>query len=124
MRGRLRGVLATCRLLVLSLTGAAAQTVPDPALAKIASLRNQVETRRNATEAWFPSTLHQELFGTNRVRTGPESRAAILYSDQMLQRINENSELEILAPTPEKPGLLRLLFGGHYFSSCPGAFSE
>ncbi len=136
MRSRLRFALAVAvfPFLGLSLAGLAAQSpspdtgnppTPDAALARIASLRNEVETKRGPTEKWNPSTLHQQLFGNNAVRTGAESRAAILYSDQTLQRLNENSELEIVAPTQEKRGLLRLLFGTHYFSSdAPKRFNE
>ncbi len=88
----------------------------DP-VGKIASLQNLVETRNSGGDAWTPSVLHQTLHELDRVRTGPASRAAILYSDQTLQRINERSEVEILPPGAGNPGVLRVISGTHYFSS-------
>ncbi len=87
------------------------------ALAKITSIQNQVETRSAAANAWSPSGLNQELFPSDRVRTGAASRASILYSDQTLHRLNEKSEVEIVPPAGDKPGLLKILSGQHYFTS-------
>jgi tetratricopeptide (TPR) repeat protein len=86
-------------------------------VAKITSLQNQVETRGAEKTAWTPSTLNQNLTGHDRVRTGSASRASILYSDQTLHRLNEKSEIEILPPAGDQPGLLKILSGQHYFSS-------
>src|SRR6266581_7651864 len=94
----------------------AQEEAPGASLGKIASLQNQVETKP-AAESWTPSLLNQALYARYRVRTGTASRAGILYSDQTLHRLNEKSEIEILAPTAEKPGLISLLLGSHYFSS-------
>jgi tetratricopeptide (TPR) repeat protein len=85
--------------------------------AKVASLQNQVETRTNGGDSWKASALNQPLHAQDRIRTGPASRAAILYSDQTLQRINEKSEVEILPPSAGNPGVLKVLSGTHYFSS-------
>ncbi len=95
----------------------AAEGDEGPSLGKIASLQNQVETRPARVDSWSASLLDQPLYARYRVRTGPSSRAGILYSDQTLHRLNERSEIEILAPTAEKPGLISLLLGAHYFSS-------
>jgi len=84
---------------------------------KLASVQNQVETRRSKTTDWSPSTLDQALFDGDRVRTGEASRAAILYSDQTLHRINAKSEVEVLPPSAGNPGVLRVISGQHYFSS-------
>jgi tetratricopeptide (TPR) repeat protein len=84
---------------------------------KLASVQNQVETRRAETSDWKSSTLDEVLFDGDRVRTGEASRAAILYSDQTLHRINANSEVEVLPPSAGNPGVLRVLSGQHYFSS-------
>ena len=87
-------------------------------VAKIASIQNVVETREAGTTDWEPSQLRQSLFGQARVRTGPASRAAILYSDKTLHRMNEKSELEVLAPSGGTgSGVLKVISGGHYFSS-------
>ena len=84
---------------------------------KLASVQNRVETRRSETSNWIPSTLDEALFDGDRVRTGEASRAAILYSDQTLHRINAKSEVEVLPPSAGNPGVLRVLSGQHYFSS-------
>ena len=86
-------------------------------LAKITSVQNQVESRAAGASTWSPSSPNQELFAGSRVRTGEASRAAILYSDQTLHRLNEKSEIEIVPPSGDKPGLLRVLSGQHYFTS-------
>src|SRR5437867_870879 len=54
---------------------------------KVASLQNQVETKKKAEGGWSPSSLNQTLYGEDRVRTGPASRASILYSDRTTQRL-------------------------------------
>jgi Flp pilus assembly protein TadD len=105
--------------LAVALVPAAAAAVDarPGSVARIASLQNQVETRPAGVAAWSPSVLSQPLGGKDRVRTGPASRAAILYSDQTLHRLNEKSEIEIEPPSAEAPGLLRVIAGTHYFSS-------
>ena len=51
------------------------------------------------------------------MRTGSGSRAAIVYSDRTVQRLNEKSEIEIQAPSGGQPGVLKVLSGTAYFSS-------
>jgi tetratricopeptide (TPR) repeat protein len=84
---------------------------------KLASVQNEVETKPAAAGGWEPSTLNQLLFELDRVRTGEASRAAILYSDQTLHRINEKSEVEVVAPQAGNPGVVRVISGQHYFSA-------
>ncbi len=88
----------------------------DAPTAKIASVQNSVESR-TGTGSWGAATVSQPLFAKDRVRTGAASRAAILYSDRTLHRMDEKSEVEIEAPTPSSSGVLRVLAGNHYFSS-------
>nr|MCU0231590.1 tetratricopeptide repeat protein [Acidobacteriota bacterium] len=85
--------------------------------AKIMSLQNQVEAKPSAAAGWTPAAVNQSLFARDRVRTGMASRATILYADQTAHRLNEKSEVEIVAPEGDKPGLLKVLSGQHYFSS-------
>src|SRR6185503_2432612 len=59
----------------------------------------------------------EELFARDRVRTGAGSRAAILYADDTLHRLDERSEVEIVPPQAGSPGLLKVLAGRHYFTS-------
>ena len=113
------GLCAALAVLVCAtatLLPSVARAAGDP-VGKVAAIQNDVQTRSSETGAWEPSVLHQELQALDRIRTGPGSRAAILYSDQTLQRINEKSEVEVLAPEGNKPGVLRVISGTHYFSS-------
>ncbi|HKQ60347.1 MAG TPA: FecR family protein, partial [Candidatus Polarisedimenticolaceae bacterium] len=103
--------------IVAIVLAAAAPLAARGGVAKLASVQNHVETRPATTGAWSASSLDQELFERDHVRTGAASRAAILYSDQTLHRLNEKSEVEILPPAAGGPGLLRVLSGTHYFSS-------
>jgi len=84
---------------------------------KLASVQNQVESRSGDSTEWSPSVRNQTLSARDRVRTGAASRAAILYSDQTLHRINEKSEIEVLPPDAGNPGVLKVISGQHYFSS-------
>lgn len=97
--------------------GAAA--APDAArrLAKIASVENTVESRRSGASAWEKAVPDAPLFGSDRIRTGAGSRAAILYADDTLHRLDEKSEIEIVAPEAASTGLLKVLGGRHYFAS-------
>src|SRR4030095_7889195 len=51
------------------------------------------------------------------IRTGPASRASLLYSDQTLHRLNEKSEVEIVAPIGGGSGIVKILSGQSYFIS-------
>jgi tetratricopeptide (TPR) repeat protein len=90
---------------------------PARRVAKVAAVQNIVESRRAAGEVWARTAVDEALFARDRVRTGPASRAAILYSDQTLHRLGEKSEIEVEPPTPASGGVLRVLSGTHYFSS-------
>jgi tetratricopeptide (TPR) repeat protein len=108
-------------VVLLALATAAVAAEPPAAKpgqqAKIMSLQNQVEAKPSAAAGWTPAAIDQALFAKDRVRTGAASRATILYADQTAHRLNEKSEVEVVAPEGDKPGLLRVLSGQHYFSS-------
>ena len=89
----------------------------DAPAGKIASIQNLVETRHHNDGGWQPSIMNEPLSALDRIRTGPASRAAVLYADQTLHRINERSEVEIRPPDGDTPGVLRVISGTHYFSS-------
>src|SRR5215813_1438439 len=113
------GAIAMGAALLLQLFGAGAAGAADTgtSVGQVAAVQNQVETKRANETSWSASTLHQALYGLDRVRTGPASRAAILYSDRTVQRLNEKSEIEIQAPGAGQPGILKVLSGTAYFSS-------
>jgi len=89
----------------------------DASLAKVTAIQNTVETKPAAATAWKPSTAGQSLAAQDRIRTGPASRASLLYSDQTLHRLNEKSEVEIVAPASGGSGILKILSGQSYFIS-------
>jgi Tfp pilus assembly protein PilF len=101
----------------LTLLALAPASLANDECGKVASVQNEVETRASAKGSWAASTLGEILYSRDRVRTGEASRAAILYSDQTLHRINEKSEVEVMPPEAGSPGMLRVLSGKHYFSS-------
>ncbi|HJQ97460.1 MAG TPA: FecR family protein, partial [Candidatus Polarisedimenticolaceae bacterium] len=96
---------------------AIAATPPAPAgkLAKVASVQNVVETRHSPD--WNKAVVDEALKGGDRVRTGAASRAGILYADDTLQRIDEKTEVEIVAPSTGNSGILKVLGGRTYFTS-------
>jgi len=106
--------LLVCVAIASSTSTATAATA---SVGKIASVQNAAETKVAGDGEWTAAVLNPPLHERDRVRTGPASRAAILYSDQTLQRINEKSEVEVLPPSAGNPGVLRVISGTHYFSS-------
>lgn len=86
-------------------------------LAKVTAIQNTVETKAAAASSWIPATAGEALAAQDRIRTGPASRASILYSDQTLHRLNEKSEVEILAPAGGNSGIVKILSGQSYFTT-------
>jgi tetratricopeptide (TPR) repeat protein len=94
---------------------AATPPATDGKLAKVASVQNVVETRHSPD--WNKAVVDEALKGGDRVRTGAASRAGILYADDTLQRIDEKTEVEIIAPSTGNSGILKVLGGRTYFTS-------
>jgi len=117
---RVISTLAAGLALVVASVASAAEAGGDPGsrpLAKLAATQNVVEAKRAAAPAWVAAEPDQALFGKDRIRTGAASRAAVLYADDTLHRIDENSEVEIVPPDAGEPGILKVLSGRHYFAS-------
>jgi predicted Zn-dependent protease len=115
-----RGDLRTKALVALVASMASATfsvRAADASLAKVTAIQNTVETKDAAATAWTPSTEGESLAAQDRVRTGPASRASLLYSDQTLHRLNEKSEVEILPPAAGGSGIVKILSGQSYFIS-------
>jgi len=89
----------------------------EPGLAKVTAIQNTVETKPAAGTAWSRSTEGQSLAARDRIRTGPGSRASLLYSDQTLHRMNEKTEIEILPPAAGGSGIVNILSGQSYFTT-------
>ena len=87
---------------------------------EIVSAQGSVDFRSG--NGWQPASLGQLLCDSEAVRTGPNSRAAIRLVDDAVLRLDENTTLVLsdVAPEPEKPSLLQLVFGAfHSFSRDP-----
>jgi tetratricopeptide (TPR) repeat protein len=102
---------------VLAVSATVSVRAADSSLAKVTAIQNTVETKTAASAAWKPSTEGQALAASDRVRTGPASRAALLYSDQTMHRLNEKSEVEILPPSSGGTGVVKILSGQSYFTT-------
>ncbi|HEX4824355.1 MAG TPA: FecR domain-containing protein [Candidatus Polarisedimenticolaceae bacterium] len=89
----------------------------DGSLAKVTAVQNTVEARTSSGASWSAAKNGDPLKANDRVRTGPGSRAAILYSDQTLHRMNEKSEIEILPPSGGGTGIVKILSGQSYFTT-------
>jgi tetratricopeptide (TPR) repeat protein len=89
----------------------------DSSLAKVTAIQNTVETKTAAAAGWSASKEGQALVANDRVRTGPASRASLLYSDQTMHRLNEKSEVEILPPSGGGSGIVKILSGQSYFTT-------
>jgi predicted Zn-dependent protease len=89
----------------------------DPGLAKVTAVQNTVESKAASAASWSPSVAGESLKAKDRIRTGPGSRASILYSDQTLHRMNEKSEVEILPPADGGSGIVKIFSGQSYFTT-------
>jgi tetratricopeptide (TPR) repeat protein len=74
--------------LVLSWTGLAGAA---ELAGRLVFIQGQVAVRLAGTDAWQKARLNQELAGGDMVRTGPNSRAAILALDESQIKLNENT---------------------------------
>ncbi len=78
----------------------------DPA-ARIISTKGIVEIRRSQTADWEIVEKKQVLFAGDAIRTGANSKAALLMSDETLMQINRNSKL-VLREVAQTSGWQRL----------------
>jgi tetratricopeptide (TPR) repeat protein len=114
---RSRGVAAAALAALFASPASAQQGSDSRRLAKVVAAQNVVESRRAGAEAWTRTAADESLFARDRVRTGAASRAAILYADDTLHRLDEKSEVEVVPPATDGGGVLEVLSGRHYFAS-------
>jgi tetratricopeptide (TPR) repeat protein len=93
-----------------------AQANAAESVGRLIFLEGEVAMRPSGAAQWQKAQLHQELFGGNTVRTGANSRAAILCLDESQIRLNQHTVLTLksVAPSP------RLRFG----EIAPAAMAE
>ena len=82
--------------LVLSLSVRAAP------VARLNSAQGTVDDRRGADAPWQPAKVGTDYEPANAVRTGGNSRGSVLFTDNILVRLNENTLLEFTGAAPVK----------------------
>ena len=111
-------VLLLCGLLMAA-TGAASAANPAPngssAASRVIEAAGVVEVSLAGSNGWVGATNGQSLLPRDRIRTGERSRAALLFSDQSLLRLNEKTTLEIQAPVGGGRRRFRLPSGSLFF---------
>lgn len=74
---------------------------------RVIAIHRQVEVQQTD---WKPAVIDQEVFQGNHIRTGAESRAALLLVDDTQLKIAENTHLELTKVEPSRESLFgRLL---------------
>ncbi len=90
-------------------------TVPDSDSVRVLEFAGRVEYSQGGVGAWLPVRTNQVLVPTDRVRTGPASRATFQFSDRSVFRLNQSSQLEI-RPVQRESGVRGLfLWVGELF---------
>ncbi len=90
----------------------AAGTEPTTNEICVAELQGTVETSPAAPISWTPAKTNQVLRPRERLRTGPNSRVALRWSDQSVVAFSASTELEILPPhSPGAQSGLHLIRG-------------
>ncbi|MGH7942695.1 MAG: FecR domain-containing protein, partial [Limisphaerales bacterium] len=68
----------------------------------VKELQGVVEIRFAGAKQWVPAKDGQILHPSDQLRTGPNSRAALLWSDQSVVPVSASTEIEILSPQSQQ----------------------
>ncbi len=92
-------------------------------VAQIVSSFGTVQYLPASTQAWQAADLNLSICAEDSIRTGAESRAALVFLDtDTVLRIDQNTQLTVRTPPDERRSLLDLLIGSlHFFSRTPRA---
>ncbi len=94
-----------------------AQSPSQPWICKVVSIQGQVLARRVGDKQWIPVSLNETYRAQDRIRVGPNSRAAIVLSNDAVLRIDQNTVLVLEGIEEKSTFLLNLLKGAaHFFS--------
>lgn len=78
----------------------------EPAEIRVVEVQQVVEVSPAGANTWVLTRTNQVLHTSDRIRTGPNSRATLLWSDRSVVPLGPLTELEILPPAAdEEPGL-------------------
>jgi tetratricopeptide (TPR) repeat protein len=96
--------------IALCTTASQAQTGP---LATVLTVKGRLEVRRHSVANFVALPLRTSLFASDHVRTGPASKATLLFTDGAQVRLNANTSIEITSPTVSrgKRSLFRVIGG-------------
>ncbi|MFM1846905.1 MAG: hypothetical protein RL417_379, partial [Pseudomonadota bacterium] len=108
-------------ILVLSLLGAIGNggvgTVAAQEAATVYSAQGTVELQAPGAAGWQAVAVGQKISDRDTVRTGAASRAALVLSDGLMVRLNQNSFFQVKLDGSGVPSDLELKAGdGHFFS--------
>ena len=96
----------------------AAEPECDPAVARALSVQGTLEVKRAGQPRWQAVGRDERFCPGDALRTGADSRSAILFAPETVIRLDQYSSLVITAPETETtPGWLELLKGAAHFIS-------
>jgi Tfp pilus assembly protein PilF len=113
-------LLQLCILCLLNIPSQllAAEYPCDPALARAVSVQGTLEVKRARQTQWTVAGRDERFCPGDAVRTGANSRAAVLFYPETVIRLDQYSSLVITAAeTDTTPSLLELLKGAAHFIS-------
>lgn len=85
--------------------------------ARVVGVEGTVTWARGGGAQWEPAQTNQTLQAGDRLRTGPDSRAAVQFSDQSVKRLGELTTLTIAAPAGQEKGAFEVERGKLFFKS-------
>ena len=91
------------------------------ALSTLYSKQGSVELRSSGQSSWQSIDLNTQLQAQDTIRTGPESRAALLMGDGVMVRLNENSIFQLRDPNANDEVLVET-GSVHFLSRNPANF--
>ena len=109
-----------CEVTAVLNTDQACAAPAKQSMGKVVSLQGTLEIRHGKQGPWQPAAMNTEIAAGDFLRTGPESRAAVLLRNEAVLRMNQKSTLFFPEPDPRKPLPLKILHGlFHIFSNQP-----
>ena len=97
------------------------QILSAQTFSSVYSKQGDVDIKTAGANAWQPAVLNLELHAQDTIRTGPESRAALLMGDGVMVRLNENSIFQLRDPNSADEVLVES-GSVHFLSRNPASF--
>src|SRR5262245_18378760 len=94
-RSWIRMAALACPVLGVSASVAAADECP-PGVGHIVSVDGQVELQPADGSSWQPAAVYQFLCQQDSVRTGPNSRAAVMLSNDAVLRLDQETTVHLV----------------------------